>query len=284
MESVEFNEHKNNYILALKGLEEALLKTDLPALENLYLWFTFSIEYDKFKINVTDDRRVITSLTVTKFAQELLGVIGCLKRGSLYGSAHNVRALMELAAVIYYLDADGNNEKQDKRIKKFNAFFNLEKYKIYTILNEKLTNGKITRKEFDEKKIIMEKDIDSFTPDVVEGWKKLWGIKDSDDLIKVKNWHHKSTIENLLKEAFGEYKDLYEFYCHLVHFSPFGPNIAGHGLIMHPNEIRAAIQQIEIASYACFEIIRLLDKWTKSNIGVLMVPALRQIKALQAKS
>lgn len=185
---------------------DLLAESWLPVFECVLYQLEFNLqEKEKYLENSLEKSFVLDLLA--KLINEGWGLVACIKQGAFIASYHHSRACLELCAGFFYVFS--KPEERKKRIDKYSEFTYLSQYRLHEAGDE-FTQHQISDSEFDELKSKK-----SF-------WIKLYGLKNDDDLSKVRNWHHPKAINQMLEELpSGSLKNHYDYLCHATHLSPF---------------------------------------------------------------
>lgn len=277
-----FNQYSQKYPVALIHISERLsADTECDELQTLTLKLLFLVENKTLQIP-NDNRADYVMHIYSKTSQELLAFISCLKSGSLHGAIHHLRAIIEVYVVTNYVYARGNDQKQNKRLKKYREYPGLKKYHLYETLRRMLEANKITKDEFDTDCILKPDEIASFTENKLNEWRRLWSNDTKIDLLEVRYWHYPCNIENLLSEALKSNKTIYDIICNVVHFSPMASGLAPtNELILHPDNVHKVNQYVDLIVGMTFNLLHTLGLWMNSSIVKLFQNEFEQFDSLK---
>lgn len=220
-----YSEYSTTYQQVEGVLSAALKQTDFHKLEEATVRFLHAIECGTIKFE-RDEAIDFLQALLAKAANEAVGLLGCLRAGALNAAYHHTRALWELLAAGDYIYADGT--KKTRRLQKFNQYQFLNRYLHYKHCSAKLLTNEISADDFERECPITAAEFVELETRV-QSWRKIWGLKSTDSIDKIRNWHHPAVIENLFDHSINakSFKWLYTIVCHATHLSPLGSRLAG---------------------------------------------------------
>jgi hypothetical protein len=247
-----------NLDIAITEISKKLKKTEINILEEIYLSLAFTIEKESFD-DIKNEEIHFRKLIISKFSQELLAIIGCLKYGSLYGVSHHIRSLIEISAILEHIFSNQNDT--DKLLYKFNNFHFINAYNFHQKCKNDLQSGKMGKTDFDIFENIISHYFQFFNKEKFLKWIKTWEINSEKNFYKIKYWHFPIPIDSLLEKLIYKdkrIKNIYESHCHSVHVSPMGIKNSGINLILQPSnkDLNELENLIKSAYFLSFDIIR----------------------------
>jgi hypothetical protein len=221
-------DYAKSYPAALAVIEDCLIQTDLPKLENIALRFSYALDKKILDLKSGNEQAFLTAVLV-KVTNEMFGEIGALRNGALLASYHHARAVLELFASLEHIYC--KSSKKERKLEKFIEYPSVSKYLHF------LSEEKITHEEFLNGYKVSENNFQELKSKILD-WQRIWNLSESSPS-GILNWHHPASIKGLF-ESSAETKSLwrtYEMLCHVTHLSPLGTCVTrGHFTIGFPRD------------------------------------------------
>jgi|GEM_PF-1503556 len=216
-------EQLEEYNSFLERIQNLIDETEVPNLICVLLQAGFEVRENK-EFFSTSKLNIFTGELLSKAINEGWALIGCLERAAYLSVYHHTRSTLELTALYHWVTY--KPDKIEKRIEKYFEYKELLHYQLYLRFAESKykplsDNLKSTSQEQLEKYKSKE-----------DYWIKLFEPKDN-NILKVRNWHNKTSIENILEEfPVEKLKLFYEEFSHATHFSPITQSLGTDDTIL----------------------------------------------------
>jgi hypothetical protein len=202
-----------------------------------------------------------------KIANEVFGIIGCLRQGAYIASFHQARSLVEICAAVNFVFYEQTRTEQ--RVWMFFEYEKLSGYNFFSQLQKDYENGKVPQEEYEGMRALAD-ELAVTTDAVKERWSEIYGIP-VNKLHKVKNWHHGLTITDMIEKM----KDhrikvrLYRSLSKNTHSNPFAKNMTDgeHLVIGIPRDATKIMHLKNAVQVFSYEFFRLIDQ----NLGTTHV-------------
>lgn len=268
-------------VLARTLLETKLAVTNAPRLRAFHVALARALERGHIHFPATEIGGLPYGYAarqfLTRIANEIGGVVGCLYWGTPLGALHHGRALMELAACAFHLHPSHDSSRLARRWERLREFEDAARAAQYE------------RDAMQEGVAPYSGPVGNFSAEEVKGfsakrdeWKGLYGSKKKKlkSLAELTHWHQPHTLKDLFHALPGHHWDLYGYVCNSTHFSPLGYRLGmapGGGsplFVVHADPVNRAVglaaQYTELAVLAIDEVTPLPA--LKELLGLLPLP------------